>query len=246
MNPMKNIDLSFTRPEDNLAFDEALLDLCEEGVLGETLRFWETGRPFVVAGYSNKLQSEVNLARCRQLGVPVLRRSSGGGTVLQAPGCLNYALILRTDRGPEYTSVTRANTAIMDRHRAALSELTGDRVTVRGITDLAIGDRKFSGNAQRRKRRALLFHGTFLYAMDLGAVEDLLHLPTLRPEYRADRAHRDFITNLPVTPGDLRTALIRAWDAPESLKAAEAAEAERRCLTLTAEKYGLPGWVERA
>lgn len=246
MNPMKNIDLSFTRPEDNLAYDEALLDLCEEGLLGETLRFWETGRPFVVAGYSNKLQSEVNLTRCRQLGVPVLRRSSGGGTVLQAPGCLNYALILRADRGPEYSSVTRANTAIMETHRAALAELIGRAVAVQGITDLALDGRKFSGNAQRRKRRALLFHGTFLYAMDPGPVEELLHLPTLRPAYRADRSHLDFIVNLDASPEAIRRTLIRTWDAAETLSPAETAEAERRCLELTAGKYALPDWVERA
>lgn len=242
---MKNIDLSFTRPEDNLAFDEALLDLCEEGSLGETIRFWETGRSFVVAGYSNKLESEVNLARCSQLDVPVLRRASGGGTVLQAPGCLNYALILRTDRGPDYSSTTRTNTAIMETHRAALSQLTGKAVSVQGITDLVLDSRKFSGNAQRRKRHTLLFHGTFLYAMDPGPVEELLRLPTLRPQYRADRSHRDFIANLDATRSAIRSALIRAWGASESFSPAETTAARDRCAVLVSEKYARPEWVRR-
>ncbi|MCG3175231.1 MAG: Lipoate-protein ligase LplJ [Candidatus Omnitrophica bacterium] len=246
MNPMKNIDLSFNRPEDNLAFDEALLDLCEEGSLGETLRFWEADRPFIVAGYSNKLPSEVNLTRCREHGVPVLRRVSGGGTVLQAPGCLNYALILRTDRGSDYTSVTRANAAIMEVHRGALERLIGKPVSVRGFTDLVTGGRKFSGNAQRRKRRALLFHGTFLYGMDLGAVETYLPMPTLRPEYRADRPHGEFIANLDVTRQALCRGLIAAWDALGTLTPAETRQAVERSASLVEHRYARPDWVERA
>src|SRR5262245_44929423 len=91
---MKYFDFTCPSPVENLACDEALLDLCERGGEGEILRFWEPQTPLVVLGYANQAAREVNLEACRAAGTPVLRRCSGGGTVLQGPGCVNYSLVL--------------------------------------------------------------------------------------------------------------------------------------------------------
>lgn len=119
---MKYLDLSFPTPPENLALDEALLDLSEDGHSGEILRFWEPGQYFVVAGYSNKIHLEVNLNSCREEGVPIFRRISGGGTVLQGPGCLNYALILSTER-PGMKDIVSSTSSIMNAHAKAIEKL---------------------------------------------------------------------------------------------------------------------------
>ena len=98
---MKSFDQSLPSPAENLAADEALLDWCESGHGVETLRFWEPREPFVVVGYANKIAAEVNMAACEEKHIPIFRRCSGGGTVVQMPGGLNYSLILRiTEDGP--------------------------------------------------------------------------------------------------------------------------------------------------
>jgi lipoate---protein ligase len=210
---VEHLDLTLPSPAANLACDEALLDACEDGLRGEVLRFWEPRDCFVVVGYSNPVASEVNLHACRQAGLPVLRRCSGGGTVLQAPGCLNYSLILQIDSHPALHSIPSANRYIMERHRDALAALLGQPVAVRGITDLALGNLKFSGNAQRRRRRALLFHGTFLFAFDLKLVESFLTIPSRQPDYREGRPHGRFLTNLEASAAALRDALRACWPA---------------------------------
>ena len=91
---MRLIDLSFDDPAQNLALDEALLDAAEEGRSGDTLRFWESPSTFVVLGTAQVFAIEVHEAACRRDGVPVLRRCSAGGCVLQGPGSLNYSLVL--------------------------------------------------------------------------------------------------------------------------------------------------------
>ena len=96
---------------------------CEENGGEEILRFWEAPETFVVVGYANKVATEVDLDACAAKKLPIFRRCSGGGTVLQGPGCLNYALILRiTDNGPCRT-ITSANQFIMERNRAAIEAL---------------------------------------------------------------------------------------------------------------------------
>ncbi len=92
---MKHLDLTLPSPAENLACDEALLDWREENGGEEILRFWESPETFVVVGYANKIATEVNVENCRAKQIPIFRRCSGGGTVLQGAGCLNYALILR-------------------------------------------------------------------------------------------------------------------------------------------------------
>src|SRR3984957_2817791 len=171
---MKYVDATLTRPAENLACDEALLDLCEVGEGAEILRFWEPRETFVVLGYANQAAREVNLPACKAAEIPIFRRCSGGGTVLQGPGCLNYSLILRiTENGP-LAGIAAANDFIMRRNLAALAPLVKGDLAIRGHTDLTVGDLKFSGNAQRRRRKFLIFHGTFLLQFDLSLVEQLL------------------------------------------------------------------------
>ncbi|HTN71202.1 MAG TPA: lipoate--protein ligase family protein, partial [Methylomirabilota bacterium] len=79
---MKYLELTFADPARNLACDEALLELCEQKEAEGILRIWEPQTYFVVLGYSNKLATEVNVEACAERGMPVLRRFSGGGTVL--------------------------------------------------------------------------------------------------------------------------------------------------------------------
>src|SRR5436190_898154 len=163
---MDYFDLTLPTPEENLACDEALLDLCEDGHGGEALRFWEPAQYFVVLGYSNKAATEVNLPFCQTNNIPVLRRCTGGGAVLQGPGVLNYSLILRGDHSGPHHSITATNEFIIKRHQTAMAELLRKPVEAQGLTDLAIAGVKFCGNSQRRKKKFLLFHGSFLLHLD--------------------------------------------------------------------------------
>ncbi len=215
---MKILDLTLDGPAENLACDEALLELCESGSEREILRFWEPKTPFVVLGYSSRLESEVHGEFCRRRRIPILRRPSGGGTVLQGPGCLNYSLVLQVhspDFGP---TIRQTNAFILSRHRETLGQALGRTVEIQGHTDLTIGGLKFSGNSQRRKRTCLLFHGTFLVHFDIPLIEKTLAIPREQPPYRKNRPHRDFLMNLEVPASLLKNALKNAWRADRTLK----------------------------
>jgi lipoate-protein ligase A len=233
---VKCLDLTLPTPADNLACDEALLDACEEQAGGEVLRFWEPREYFVVAGYSNHVALEVNTAACRREKMGVYRRCSGGGTVLQGPGCLNYSLILKMDGNDSLQNITAANCYIMGRHKDALTALLGRPVRVQGHTDLALDGLKFSGNSQRRKRHALVFHGTFLLHFDLALMEKFLPMPSRQPEYRQGRTHGLFLTNLPASAAAVKNALRQAWSVETTLE--DVPDYQQ----LVAEKYSRDDW----
>ncbi|HTV43581.1 MAG TPA: lipoate--protein ligase family protein [Candidatus Sulfotelmatobacter sp.] len=244
---MEFLDLSYPGPAANLACDEALLDLREKDGGNGILRFWQSTETFVVVGYANKIQAEVNVARCEADRIPIFRRCSGGGTVLQGAGCLNYALILQITPNSALSEISSANKYIMDRNREAIQSIAGGSLSimVQGHTDLAVRGssavfRKFSGNSQRRHKAFLLFHGTYLLNFDLELVERYLKFPSRQPDYRADRGHGQFLMNLNLPATAVKEAMKTIWEAEYPLPAPKMATAG--VAALARDKYSTPEW----
>lgn len=194
---MRVIERTFASLRDNLDFDDRLLDDADRGGIA-TLRFWEARICTVSLGRSSRESGFV---------LPAERRSTGGGTVLLGPGCLCFSIALPIDSYPALRDVRDSYCSILGSIGA---ELGLDGVTVSGASDLAWHGRKFSGNAQRRTRNALLHHGTVLYAFDLAKITEILPEPDRQPEYRGMRRHGDFLTNVPLAAPVIRAAIERA------------------------------------
>lgn len=237
---MQLLDLTLPDPAENLALDEALLLAAEEGTGGEVLRLWEGPVEAVVVGAGGSVRIDVNVEACAADGVPILRRASGGGTVVIGPRCLCFAVVLRTDRDPAMGMIQSSARHVMGRVLDAVRPLV-PAATIEGVSDLAVAGRKFSGSAQQRKRRHLLHHGTLLCGFDLDRVSRYLHPPERQPDYRRNRPHGEFVTNLPADAATLKQLLVTEWQ-PEGdhgpLPMARVRE-------LVAEKYGQVEWNRR-
>lgn len=230
------LDQTLDTLNENLALDEALLLGAEAGDGGEVLRVWGWPRPAVVLGAGGRIADDVDAAACEQDGVPLARRSSGGGTVLLGPGCLVYSLVLRYDRANELRDIRKSYHWILARIVGAMPG-----VAVAGPSDLSVGDRKFGGSSQQRKRNHLLHHGTLLYAFDLSLIGRYLREPPRQPEYRGRRTHGEFVTNLRTDRVALRERLRTAWGAQPSGQSSSVGLVRQLC----AEKYNTTGWVAR-
>jgi lipoate-protein ligase A len=212
---MRYLDLTLPTPAENLALDEALLDEAEAAPQPiQTLRFWEPTRATVVVGRSSAIAREVHVEACRRDGVPILRRASGGAAVAIGPGCLMYAVVLSLRRRPDLRVVSQAHRFVLGTLAGALKALAPE-VRCRGISDLALGEKKFSGNSLRLKRENLVYHGTILYDFSLEWIDRYLAMPPREPDYRNGRPHRDFVANLPVPAAAIREAIRTAWAATD-------------------------------
>ena len=211
---VKFLDLTLPTPEENLALDEALLLTAEADGTLEYLRVWESPCYFAVLGKNCRVADDVWIETCREDQIPILRRVSGGGTVLQGPGCLNFSVVLRYKRAAELVSVSGSFAYILNRTRTALIPSARD-IEIAG-TDLLRGDRKLSGNCQRRQRTHFIHHGTILYQFDIAAVTRFLREPLRQPAHRAGRDHTAFLTNLDVDSNKLRDSLQTVWDAADT------------------------------
>jgi lipoate---protein ligase len=176
---------------ENLAIDYASARLAGEAGL-RRLRFWWGGPPAVVMGSSERPEQVVDAEACERLGVDALKRSTGGGSVLQTRDVLNYSLVtpapVSLDPRPGFRQGIDLVCAIL-----AAFGVVGRQ---EGTSDVAVGDRKISGNAQARRWKAVLVHGTLLVDFDHDLADAVLKHPPREPAYRRNRSHRDFLVTL--------------------------------------------------
>ena len=177
--------------EENLALDEELAR--EAGRTGRRFfRTWWGGPTTVVLGWGDKEENSVNLDACSKMGIGCIKRITGGGTVLQSPGVLNYSY---TAPDPGLLDIRKTFGLGAEFIKGGLS-LLGIEAQQCGISDVAVGDRKISGNAQARKWHAILLHGTLLFDANYELMEAVLKHPVKEPDYRRGRRHHDFLVSL--------------------------------------------------
>jgi lipoate---protein ligase len=149
----------------NLATDEVVTRRVAEGARGPTLRFWGWSEAAVILGRFQSVRNEVDLDAARELGATVVRRMSGGGTMIVQPGkAITYSLYL-----PE---ALVAGWSIKDSYEAC------DRWAVETFRELGVNcwyvplnditspEGKIGGAAQARKPRVVLHHTTIAYELD--------------------------------------------------------------------------------
>ena len=194
----------------------------------------------MVLGAAGKVAEDVHTDSCAADGVAITRRSSGGGTVLLGPGCLLFSLVLPYSFAESLGTIAGSYQFILNRMCQTLSAL-GQEVCLCGTSDLAVGEQKVSGNSQQRKRLHLLHHGTLLYRFPIAQVSRYLKSPVRQPDYREQRPHDVFLTNLAVDEVSLRAAIVSSWKCDSALSLLPLKKVE----TLVREKYSQAEWTFR-
>lgn len=156
-----------------MAMDEALL---YSVVLGATpiLRLYVFSRPTVTVGYFQKISEVVDLDYASREGIDVVRRPTGGGAVYHDPhGEITYSVVIPEAAAPEdiVESFKFLSSGVVE--AARLLSVPAEFVP---LNDVVVGGKKFSGQAQLRRFRTILQHGTFMYATDLDRLAEVLRV----------------------------------------------------------------------
>jgi len=174
-----------TDPHFNIAAEEYVLKEMQE----EVFMLW-VNAPSVIIGKHQVAAAEADIIYTYRHKIPVIRRISGGGTVYHDEGNLNYSLISHGERGKLVDYEKYSGTVI----RALARQSVNGRLE--GKSNLVIGNKKFSGNAEHVYRNRVLHHGTLLFDTDLKLLRKCI-----RPDHRdyvdvSIRSNDSSITNL--------------------------------------------------
>ncbi len=174
---------------------------------GILFRTWTCLEHTVVVGRGTSIDDEVNLGYCRDNGIGVIRRGSGGCAVVIGPGSVQYTFILPHSVTERFNSIDGCKTFC----NRALVACIGRELTADDSGDLMVEELKVAGLALKRKLNASLVHGSILSDMDTSVIAKALLHPPREPSYRRGRPHETFVSNLgPLDPAVLERK-VTAW-----------------------------------
>jgi lipoate-protein ligase A len=168
------IDAGLRSGRFNIALDQAMLELHQEGRIADSLRFIHF-RPAALVGRHQSLSAELDLGYCREHGIQAGRRITGGGAIYLDPGQLGWALVF--GRGA-FGNASLGDTArlLCEAAAAGLSRL-GIDARFRPRNDIEIEGRKVGGTGGFYDGDTLLYQGTVLVELDTAAMLGALRVP---------------------------------------------------------------------
>jgi len=188
----------------NIASEEYYMENFDEDVF-----YLYINAPSIIVGKYQNAYAEINRDYVEKNGIAVVRRNSGGGAVYHDFGNLNYGFITKGG-GKGISEVFSEFTGPVLK---VLRNLGADAV-FSGRNDLTIDGKKFSGNAQYRKKGKALMHGTLLFSSDLGEVVKSLNVDPRKFEDKSVKSVKSRVTNIlpclpsPVTMDEFKKAIM--------------------------------------
>jgi len=159
----------------NMAIDKAVMVANSEGKILPTVRFYTWNPPAISIGYFQSLVDEVDLDVCKNLGVDYVRRITGGGAVFHDAE-LTYSIVISESHPEIPKNIMDSYARICGAVIKGLNSLGIDSKYA-PINDIVTNGKKISGNAQTRKLKTILQHGTVLMDVDVDKMFCLLKVP---------------------------------------------------------------------
>lgn len=228
-----------------MALDEVLI-----GQKRPTLRFYGWEPAAVSIGYFQSMEAEVDLAKCDEFGVDVVRRQTGGGAVFHDEE-VTYSIHLPMESGLFPEQILDSYRFICGGIIQGLAKM-GMEAQFVPLNDIIVGGQKISGNAQTRRGGVILQHGTILKGVDVDKMFDLLKVPDEKMKGKLIEQIKDRVTSINRHTGnkfdfqDIVDNLIEGFSSQfsdctfvaDSLTDEEIAETEK----LMKEKYQSKDW----
>lgn len=236
-----------------MAIDEAIAmnRLVEDNP--NTIRLYRWRPSAVSIGYFQSLEKEVNLETCRELGVDVIRRITGGGAVFHDyDGEITYSLVAPETDPKMPRDILASYQVICGAIIDGLKKLGVD-AEFKPINDIAAGGKKISGNAQTRRHGVVLQHGTVLVDSDIFTMFRVLRVSDAKISDKMIKAVEERVTNVrrylgrEVSFREARDALVDGFQKvfDVSLKPGRLTRGEEKTVEKLKAKYMSEEWVHQ-
>jgi len=192
----------------NMAIDEAIMIAHREGLVPPTIRFYQWSPPAVSLGYFQDLKKEIDIDVCKNLGIDIVRRPTGGKAVLHDQE-LTYSFIINENhplvndsiletykkisggiiRGLFYLGIKAKLVPLREKLKRALlpnedkpkiSHLDFKSIcfSVPSQYEVQVDGKKIVGSAQVRKGGVVLQHGSLLIKLEKDKLFSVFNFPS--------------------------------------------------------------------
>ncbi len=231
----------------NMAIDEAVLTHVSENKVLPTIRFYGWEPSCISIGYFQDMKEEVDLDKCKVLGVESVRRITGGGAVYHDKE-VTYSII--TPINTFSKDILQSYKEICEGVIAGVKKL-GIDANFAPLNDIITNGKKISGNAQTRRMNCILQHGTILYDVDIKKMFSLLLIPNEKIRDKMIQVVEERVTSINKESGkdysykEVEDALVEGFKEALGieLELGELTDSEKELAEkLAAEKYSTDEW----
>lgn len=164
------IDTDLNHPYFVTAADEALAISCQDHRAENTIHFYRREPPAISLGYFRKIAEDIDIEACKDLGIKVVRRTSGGGSIYTDKNQLILGIISNHSLGTDVEDSFKRICAVL------IKALGNCRVPARykPPNDILINDKKISGSALVKKKHVYITHSTIILDLDQNIINKVL------------------------------------------------------------------------
>jgi len=169
------LDLGRAEPLVAQAFYEAVAEAVHRGVSPNTLILVQPDSPYACIGYHQSLEKEIDLEYIEEAGLPVIRRSQGGGATYLDSGQVFYQIIAKKS-----AALPRNVDKLFEKLLAVTVESyreLGVDAEFKPLNDVVVGGRKLSGNGAGVHEDVTILVGNFIMEMNYGLMARVLKVP---------------------------------------------------------------------
>jgi lipoate-protein ligase A len=193
----RELDTGYRDAASNVALDDALLKAHgrSEQPFDATLRFLSFRPACVLVGYNQVVRHEARESYCREAGIEVNRRITGGGAIYLDPSQVGWEVIATRSSPLFPLSVERLYERIASAVVVALNRL-GVSARFKPRNDIEAGGKKISGTGGTEYKGAFLFQGTLLVRDEIEELVRSLRIPVEKLSHRELGSLRERVTCL--------------------------------------------------
>ncbi len=188
------LQTGFLSAAENMAIDRAILVAHSKGHVPPTVRLYGWNPAAISIGYFQQLTEEVDLTACETEDIDYVRRITGGGAVFHEDE-VTYSFVIQEKHPTISKNILESYKTICQAIMNGLGFL-GVNSTYAPINDILVNNKKISGNAQTRKQKTVLQHGTILTDVDVDKMFRLLKVPNEKIKGKMIATVKERVTSL--------------------------------------------------
>lgn len=167
--------------------------LGKSDVKSYSLNTWIPDTTYIILGQSNSIEKSVITEKIVKDEVRILKRPSGGESVVLTPNTIVISSVIKTS---SFKNPKEYFEKINEKIIQVLRKLGIQDLHHKGISDIAIGEKKILGSSIYRRKDTVFYHAVLNVSETTDFMEKYLTHPNKEPDYRKGREHKDFVTSL--------------------------------------------------
>ncbi|MFQ6124902.1 MAG: DUF116 domain-containing protein [Candidatus Heimdallarchaeota archaeon] len=202
MSTWRLLDTGHRTAAENCALDQSILKARSLNLIPNTLRILQFRPTCVLIGYHQSLSQEVRVNYCKQHGIHMNRRITGGGAIFFDETHLGWEVFADKNDPIIPIQLNRLYEKMCNCVIRGLKEL-GISASFRPKNDIEIDGRKISGTGGTEIGDVILFQGTLLTDLDIKSMMRALRVPIKKLSDKEILSIKDRVTSLKAQLGYL-------------------------------------------